>query len=92
MSEEDKKEWVRKNRILQDLYEEYNCASNNQQRENLLKNIQIILNQNPFLTYCSSNGAAVSGITRYGLDYLTERCIIEIDNRANEISDDFDCF
>ena len=45
----------------------------------------MILNQNPFLTYCANKGAGISGINRYGLDYITEQCITDIDRIAKEI-------
>ena len=85
LSEHEKREWIAKNQILQDSYKDYCFTSNNKQKDTALKKIQMILDQNPFLTYCANKGADISGITRYGLDHITEQCIGDIDRIAKEI-------
>ncbi len=84
LSEHEQKEWVAKNQILQDSYKSYRLATNDRQKDYALKRIQLLLEQNPFLTYCANKGADTSGIIRYGLDYITERCIGDIDRIAKE--------
>lgn len=85
LSEHEKREWVVKNQILQDSYKDYHFASNNKEKDTALKKIQMILDQNPFLTYCANKGTDISGITRYGLDFITEQCIDDIDRITKEI-------
>ena len=85
LSEYEKKEWVAKNQILQQSYNDYRWASNQKQKDSALERIQMILEQNPFLTYCANNGADLSGITRYGMDYQTEKCISDIDRISKEL-------
>jgi len=85
LNEHEKREWVAKNQILQNSYKDYRFASNNKQKDTALKKIQMILDQNPFLTYCANKGADISGITRYGLDYITEQCIADIDQISKEL-------
>ena len=84
MSEHEKEEWIAKNQLLQESYKNYRLASNQRQEEYYLKRIQMILDQNPFLTFCANKGADISGITRYGLDYIAEKCIGDIDRIAKE--------
>jgi hypothetical protein len=85
LSEHEKKEWVAKNQFLQESYKDYCWASDQKQKDSALKRIQMILEQNPFLTYCADNGANLSGMTRYGMDYLTEKCISDIDRISKEL-------
>lgn len=85
LSKHEKKEWVAKNQILQQLYKDYRWASNQKQEYSALEKIQMILEQNPFFTYCANNGADLSGMTRYGMDYQTEKCISDIDRISKEL-------
>ena len=85
LGEHEKREWIAKNQILQDSYQSYRFASTDIQKDYALRRIQMILEQNPFLTYCANKGAAISGITRYGLDYISEQCIDDIDRIAKEM-------
>ncbi len=85
LSEHEKKEWKEKNRLLQEAYNNYRWATNQREKDKALTKIQMIIEQNPFLTYCANNGALLSGITRYGLDYKTERCISDINKIANNL-------
>ena len=85
LSEREKNLWVANNQLLQESYRAYRWATNARQKDSALKRIQMILNQNPFLTYCANKGANTSGIVRYGLDYITDQCITDIDRIAKEI-------
>ena len=85
LSEHEQKEWVAKNQILQDSYKSYRFASTTKQKDYALVRIQMILDQKPFLTYCANRGADISGITRYGLDYITEQCIDDINRITKEM-------
>lgn len=85
MDEQEKKEWQYQNGKLQHAYHIYQHAINCTQKNDALRQIQVVLMWPPFSNYINEQkGYSPDGILRYGLDYITERCIGEIDIIANK--------
>ena len=80
MTEQERKAWIYHNQSLQYAYQQYCQAYNSQDKEKALKLISIALEWPPFMNYCYDAGGFISGITKYGLDSVTKKCIEEIDN------------
>ncbi len=78
-----KKEWQFQNGKLQQAYHNYQRVINSTQKNNALRQIQAALMWPPFSNYVyDHDGYSSDGILRYGLDFITERCIGEIDNMS----------
>lgn len=82
MTERQKQEWIAHNDLLQDAYRQYRWAKKEKEKDSALQRIKAAIDWKPFIIYCDNELAALSGITRYGLDMITERCIGEIDKIA----------
>ncbi len=78
MTDKELKQWQVQNCLLQEIYWKYQSAKGKEKDKSLLYLSQQ-LEWPPFFEYCLSRGAPLNGITRYGLDSVTERCISEID-------------
>ena len=83
-------QWKAHNAILQKAYNDYQMARNlhtrkaEAQKEKALNLIIQELEWPSFADYISRNPSAFSSVNRkYGLDYITERCIGEINEIAN---------
>lgn len=85
MDEQEKKEWIYHNLILQNEYNEYNSASSKQDKESALRRVEHELSWAPFTDYLSRKSAPTSGLSKYGIDMSTEKCIKEIDDIATKI-------
>jgi hypothetical protein len=83
MTEQERKAWINHNHSLQQAYQQYYCAYSTKEKDNALKLLSIALEWPPFMNYCYNAGGLLSGIIRYGLDSVTERCIGEINKIAN---------
>ena len=84
MNEHELREWQARNKILQDAYHEYLHSTNGQKKEVALRKIQEALSWSRFVDFVSRDPfASVTGLTQYGLDSNTEKCISEIDQIAN---------
>lgn len=83
ISDRKMKEWQSRNSILQQVYHDYRTASTSKERDRALSQIQKSLEWNPFMNLCIDHSAQLFGISRYGLDSDTERCIEIIDKIAN---------
>lgn len=87
MSEKELKDWQRENYFLQRAYQDYLEAnsvkmqsSKERMKSNALERIQKSLEWPPYAEYVGRNPMAFPyGASRYGLDYITEKCICEID-------------
>ena len=84
------KQWKAHNVILQKAYNDYQDVRYLQsrraetQKERALNQIIQELEWPPFADYISRNPLTFSSVNhKYGLDYITERCIGEIDKIAN---------
>lgn len=82
MTEREKKEWQGRNELLQSAYKEYLLASQQKDKNAALMQIQNTLGQNPLMTFCVEHDADIFGISRYGLDNQSERCIEMINKIA----------
>lgn len=80
--EQGKNEWRCQNEILQRAYKNYLFATKQKEKDVALMRIQRTLEWEPFINFCESYSANVSGISRYGLDFMTEKCIDLIDKVA----------
>ena len=76
-------EWRKRNELLQEAYREYLLARKQRDKDAALSKIQQHLKWEPFEDLCNQYSAYVSGISRYGLDTITEQCIGIIDKIAN---------
>lgn len=81
MTDNELKQWQARNCILQENYWKLQYADG-KEKEKLLISLSQQLEWPPFLDYCISRDALLEGITRYGLDSVTEKCISEIDRIA----------
>ena len=81
MTDKEMKQWQVQNGILQEIYWKFQSAKGKEKDKSLLSLSQQ-LEWPPFLDYCISRGALLQGITGYGLDSVTEKCISEIDSIA----------
>ena len=82
MSNQETKEWQYHNDKLQKAYHDYCRASGDGEKSHALGLIQYELGWAPFADYCSECSSTPFGIVKYGLDYMTERCIENIDRIA----------
>ena len=89
MTEQQKREWVAHNDLLQEAYQQSLFARNQKEKDAALLRIKSILDWEPFQNYCVGSGVAIAGITRYGLDSMTERCINRIDKIAKGAEEDY---
>jgi hypothetical protein len=87
MEEQKLKEWQSRNAILQKAYNDYYFASKQREKDSALNQIQRILEWPPFMNLCEDYTACVTGISRYGLDYNSEKCIGLIDKIAKDEMD-----
>lgn len=78
MTDKELKQWQVQNCVLQEIYWKLQSAKG-KEKEKLLLSLSQQLEWQPFMDYCISRGALLNGITRYGLDSVTEKCISEID-------------
>lgn len=78
------KEWQGRNKLLQSAYKDYYFASKQRDKDSALSKIQNSLEWPPFMSFCEAHAAQVLGIRRYGLDYMSEKCIDLIDRIAKE--------
>lgn len=79
--------WKRKNAELQYEYQRYRYPNSLKEQEMAAKRIQNIFEWEPFADFISNYPQAFPYSTnRYGLDYITEKCISE----NNRISNEFD--
>lgn len=83
MSNQKKKEWQYHNGILQTAYQDYLKSCGIREKDNALTSIKNALEWSPFANYCRECSADPFGIVKYGLDYITERCINDIARIAN---------
>lgn len=90
LSENDLRQWIAHNDLLQKEYKKYRVAlhSNNRRdqlvKEQALANIERALQWSPFVDFVSGNSySGVTGISRYGLDSDIEHCIGLIDEIAH---------
>ncbi len=81
MTDKELKQWQVQNGLLQEIYWKYQSTKGKEKDKSLLYLSQQ-LEWPPFFEYCLSRGAPLNGITRYGLDSVTEKCISEIDKIA----------
>ena len=75
-------EWNGRNDLLQEAYRAYLHASKQKEKDAACERIQMALEWNPLMNYCYDAGGVVSGISKYGLDSITEKCIRESDEIA----------
>jgi hypothetical protein len=78
-------EWKQRNKRLQDYYNHYLLADNQEERRTALVNIQQELSWGPFLFICSEKKIPLIQISNRGLDDKTIECINDIDIIANGI-------
>ena len=89
MNEKELREWQINNQTLQRAYQEYRNAGllpvskRERPRNKALIDIEKVLEWQPFTNYCAQKAAPFGGITRYGLDTVTENCINDINKIAN---------
>lgn len=77
--------WKRKNAELQLEYQRYRYPNSPKEKDMAAKRIQDIFEWGPFADFISNYPQAFPyGTSRYGLDYVTEKCISEINRIANE--------
>ncbi len=81
MTDKELKQWQVQNCLLQEIYWKLQSAKG-KEKDKLLICLSQQLEWPPFYDYCISQDAPLSGITRYGLDSITERCISDIDRIA----------
>ena len=76
------KEWQARNILLQQAYWDFQFANKKKDKEAACEKIQRELEWGPFENLCLKHSADIYGISRYGLDSATEKCISLIDNIA----------
>ena len=81
MTDKELKQWQVQNSLLQEIYWKLQSAKG-KEKDKFLIYLSQQLEWPPFFEYCISRGALLEGITRYGLDSVTEKCISEIDKIA----------
>jgi hypothetical protein len=68
-------EWNAHNGLLQQAYRAYLHAVKQKEKDEACMKIQRELEWPPFEDLCFENSAPISGISRYGLDSVSEKCI-----------------
>ena len=91
MDKRIKEEWIARNQVLQQAFRDYYPTINSKEKEDALRKIQQSLEWSPFMNYVLDHGGfPPDGISKYGIDLITERCIGDIDKIAKgEIDYDF---
>ncbi len=82
MEERIMKEWQARNNMLQEAYRSRLLATKQKDKNEANLKIQKSLEWQPFEELCFEHSADIYGISRYGLDSATERCIGLIDKIA----------
>ena len=82
MEEQIMKEWQARNNLLQEAYRVYLHATKQKEKDEACVKIQRELEWYPFEEFCIQYSAPIYGISRYGLDYVSEKCIEMIDKIA----------
>jgi hypothetical protein len=86
MDQKEIEAWKRKNAELQHEYQRYLYPNSPKDKEAAARRIQEIFEWGPFAGFISNYpGASPYSTSRYGLDYVTEKCIDKINRIANEI-------
>ena len=83
MRESELEEWKSRNTLLQQAFQAHRFASTSKEKEKALTQIKRLLEWPPFMNICYDHSSFIDGITRYGVDYETEKCIGLIDRIAN---------
>ena len=79
--------WKRKNAELQYEYQRYKYPKSSKEKDEAAKRIQDLFEVGPFAEFISNYPQAFPyGTSRYGLDYVTEKCIDDINRIANELN------
>lgn len=76
-------EWKAHNELLQKAYRSYLHATKQKDKDKAYVKIQRELKWHPFEEFCFKHSAPIYGISEYGLDYVSEKCIDLIDKIAN---------
>ncbi|MBQ8463247.1 MAG: hypothetical protein IJ544_03935 [Prevotella sp.] len=82
MEERIRKEWQARNTLLQQAYRDSLLASKKKDKDIAYEKIKRELEWGPFEDLCYEHNADIYGISRYGLDSATEKCISIIDKIA----------
>ena len=80
----DKKTWKVHNEMLQRAYNDYLHSTCQREKDSALYRIQKELEWGPFMDLCEKENAYIYGISKYGLDYISECCINKIDKISKE--------
>ena len=94
MTEQELKTWREHNAALQMYYKNYRISlhspKSSREKEVALSRVENALQWNPFMNYVCEHGGLMSGISRHGLDWMTEQAIENIDKIARgEIEYDY---
>lgn len=84
----NKAEWNAHNGLLQQAYHAYLHAVKQKEKDDACQKIQRELEWSPFEELCFQYSAPISGISRYGLDSMSEKCI-DIINRIAKGEEEF---
>ena len=76
------KEWQARNNLLQQAYWDSQFANKQKDKDAAYEKIKRELEWGPFEDLCLKQSADINGISRYGLDSTTEKCIGLIDRIA----------
>ena len=86
MTEQELKTWREHNATLQMYYKKYllslHSPKSTREKESALIGVQNALQWPPFMNYVCEHGGLMSGISRYGLDLMTEQAIEHLDKIA----------
>lgn len=75
-------EWRGRNQLLQNAYKEYLLSRKDKDKSAALTRIKRELEWPHFMELCDEHSTDILGISRYGLDYQSEKCIDLIDKIA----------
>ena len=82
MEERIMKEWQARNTLLQKAYRAYQFATNQKDKDAACEKMKRELEWPPYEELCFKHSANIYGISRYGLDSMSEKCIGIIDKIA----------